>query len=116
MSNEQARNRKRDIQIHFMVNGQEQAQIREKMELAGVGNTGAHLRKMAIDGYIIRLDLSDVRGLVSLLRRCSNNLNQYTKKAHETNSIYAADMEHLSQMLSEIWTAARKILTTLSKL
>ena len=116
MSRERARNRKRDIQIHFMVSGQEQDQIREKMELAGVGNTGAYLRKMAIDGYVVRLDLSDVRELVSLLRRCSNNLNQYTKKAHETNSIYVADVEHLSQILREIWAAARKILTALSKL
>ena len=116
LSNERARNRKRNIQIHFMVSGQEREQIRCKMELAGVGNTGAYLRKMAIDGYIVRLDLSDVRELVSLLRRCSNNLNQYTKKAHETGSIYAADVEHLSQMLSEIWAAVRKILATLSKL
>lgn len=116
MSRSITANRKRNIQIHFMVNGQEQAQIREKMELAGVGNTGAYLRKMAIDGYIVRLDLSDVQELVSLLRRCSNNLNQYTKKAHETDSIYAADVEHLSQMLREIWTAVRKILAALSKL
>jgi len=47
-------------------------------------NMGAYLRKMAIDGYVVRLDLNDVTQMVSLLRRSSNNLNQYAKRAHQT--------------------------------
>lgn len=60
---------------------------------------GAYLRKMAIDGYVVRLDLSDITELVSLLRRSSNNLNQYTKRAHETGSIYSTNIEDLLQKL-----------------
>ncbi|MEG1524267.1 MAG: plasmid mobilization relaxosome protein MobC [Clostridia bacterium] len=99
-----------------MVNELERKQIRLKMAQLGTVNMGAYLRKMAIDGCVINLDLSDVKELVSLLRRCSNNLNQYTKRAHETSSIYAADIEDLSHMLDGIWTEARKILATLAKL
>ena len=92
-------NRRRNIQLHFMVNAQESEQIRQKMALYETTNMGAFLRKMAIDGYVIKLDLSDAKELISLLRRCSNNLNQYTKRAHETGSVYAADIEHLSHQL-----------------
>lgn len=109
-------NRRRNIQLHFMVNEREKEQIRQKMALYGTSNMGAFLRKMAIDGYVIKLDLSDVKELVSLLRRCSNNLNQYTKRVHETGSIYAADIEHLSQQLDGIWATARNILAALGKL
>ncbi len=108
-------NRTRSIQLHFMVNEREREQIRQKMAQLGTINMGAYLRKMAIDGYAIHLDLSDVRELVSLLRRCSNNLNQYTKRAHETGSIYAADIEDLSRKLDGIWSEARKILIALAK-
>lgn len=110
------KNRLRNIQLHFMVNEQEKELIQQKMEQHGIKNMGAFLRKMAIDGYVVNLDLSDVRELVSLLRRCSNNLNQYTKRAHETGSIYAADVEDLSRQLDGLWDAARKILASLGKL
>ena len=46
-------------------------------------NMGAYLRKMAMDGYCIRLDLGDLKKVVSLMRYASNNLNQYAKKAHD---------------------------------
>ncbi len=55
----------------------------------GITSSGAYFRKVGIDGYFISLDLTEVRVLVSLLRYCSNNLNQYAKKANETGSIYA---------------------------
>lgn len=110
------KSRKRSIQLHFMVNEQENEQIRQKMALHGISNMGAFLRKMSIDGYVINLDLPEMKEMISLLRRCSNNLNQYAKRAHETGSIYAADIEDLSQQLSGLWGVARNILTALGKL
>ena len=68
---------KRDKRIHFLVSKEEEEQIQARMELIGVKNRNAYLRKMALNGYCINLDLRDVKELVSLLRRCSNNLNQY---------------------------------------
>ena len=70
----------------------------------------------ALYGYCIRLDLQDVKALVSLLRICSNNLNQYAKRANETGSIYHADIEDLQKRLEEIWTDMREVLVRLSSI
>ena len=107
-------NRKRGAQLHFMVTEREKALIQEKMDKMGTRNMGAYLRKMAIDGYVVRLDLSGVGELDSLLRRCSTNLNQLTRRAHETGSIYEADIEDLRQNYDRLWDMAGKILTELS--
>ena len=90
---------KRDQDVHFLASKEEVERIHEKMDELGIRSMGAYLRKMALDGYCIRLDLQDVKALVSLLRICSNNLNQYAKRANETGSIYEADINDL-QVLS----------------
>ena len=72
--------RKRDIQLKFRVTPQEREMIETKMAQFGTTNMAAYLRKMAIDGYVVKLDLPELRELVSLLRYSSNNLNQLTTK------------------------------------
>lgn len=109
-------NRKRDIHFHFCVSGEEAALIRGRMAELGVTSMGAYFRKMAIDGYHINIDLSDVRALVSLLRRCSNNLNQIAKRANETRNIYEADIEDLRRQYDTLWDAANGILSGLAKI
>ena len=74
--------RKRDIQLKFRVTPQEREMIETKMAQFGTTNMAAYLRKMAIDGYVVKLDLPKLRELVSLLRYSSNNLNQFTRRAH----------------------------------
>lgn len=91
---------KRDQDVHFLASKEEVERIHEKMDELGIRSMGAYLRKMALDGYCIRLDLQDVKALVSLLRICSNNLNQYAKRANETGSIYRADIEDYRDLLS----------------
>ena len=76
----------------------------------------AYLRKMALDGYVVRLELPELREMVSLLRRSSNNLNQLTRKVHETGRIYDADLEDISQRQEQLWDGVKEILTRLSKL
>ena len=90
------------------------ALIEEKMRQLGTKNMGAYIRKMAIDGYVVRLDLTDISELVSLLRRSSNNLNQYAKRAHETGRIYEADIEDIQSSLKSVWEKADQIMTRLS--
>lgn len=107
-------NRKRQIPIIIMVKEREKAQIEEKMRQLGTKNMGAYIRKMAIDGYVVRLDLSDISELVLLLRRSSNNLNQYAKRAHETGRIYEADIEDIQSSLKSVWEKADQIMTRLS--
>ena len=107
---------KRDKRIHFLVSKEEEDQIRERMELIGVKNRNAYLRKMALDGYCINLDLQDVKALVSLLRICSNNLNQYARRANETGSIYEADIKELQERLDEIWEDMKEVLVHLASI
>ena len=102
------------IRIYTKVTPAELVQIKEKMSEVDIRNRSAYLRKMALDGYCVNLDFSDIRELVSLLRRCSNNLNQYAKKANETGSIYAEDIRDLKTRLDEIWEGAKEILARLA--
>ena len=76
----------------------------------------AYLRKMALDGYVVRLELPELREMVSLLRRSSNNLNQLTRRVHETGRIYDADLEDLRQGQEKLWEAAEHILSALAAL
>ena len=109
-------NEKRNVQLHVLASEKEVSLIKERMSLIGVSNLSAYLRKVAIDGYIINLDLKEVRELIRLLRICSNNLNQYTRKANETGSVYAADIEELRLRLDKVWDATEKMLSSLSDL
>jgi len=107
---------KRDKRIHFLVSKEEEEQIQARMELIGVKNRNAYLRKMALNGYCINLDLRDVKELVSLLRRCSNNLNQYAKRANEIGSIYQDDIKDVQERLDEVWETAKEMLVHLSSI
>ena len=108
--------RKRDIQLKFRVTPQEREMIETKMAQFGTTNMAAYLRKMAIDGYVVKLDLPELRELVSLLRYSSNNLNQLTKRVHESGRIYDADLEDIQLNQERLWSATQEILDKLSKL
>ena len=108
--------RKRDVQLNFRVSPEELALIEQKMAQLGTKNREAYLRKMALDGYVVRLDLPELKELVSLLRRSSNNLNQLTRRVHETGRIYDADLEDISQRQEALWDGVHRILTQLAKL
>lgn len=86
------------------------------MAQLGTTNFSAYIRKMAIDGYAVRLELPELKEMVSLLRYSSNNLNQLTRRVHETGRIYDADLEDISQGHERLWDAARDILAALAKL
>ena len=77
---------------------------------------GAYLRKMALDGYCIRLDLQELSRMAYLLQMCSNNLNQYAKRANESGRIYQTDMEDLRARLDELIGLAKQILAKLAAL
>ena len=108
--------RTRNVPVLFWVSPQEMELIRQKMAQFGTDNLSAYLRKMAIDGYVLQLDLPELKELVSLLRRSSNNLNQLTRRVHETGRFYDADLEDLRQGYERLWSAAGHVLSQLSKL
>ena len=108
------KNRKRQIPILFWVSEEEREQIEQKMTQLGTGNMSAYLRKIAIDGYVVNLDLPELREITALLRRSSANLNQLTKRVHETNRIYDADIESLRAEYDKLLDAASIILFKLA--
>lgn len=102
--------KKRNVRIEFVVSEQEMELIQERMAELGITNLSAYLRKMAVDGYMIHLDMSGIQEMTRLLRICSNNLNQYTRKANETGNVYAADVEDLHTRLNDLWSGMEKLL------
>ena len=109
-------NRTRSEHFHFWATEEEAALIRERMAVAGVTGFGAFARKMLINGYHVNIDLTDVREMVRLLRNATNNINQIAKRANETRSIYADDLEDLRWQYDSLWGAANKILAGLAKI
>ncbi len=105
--------RKRTVQLHFMVTEHERELIRQKMAQLGTNNLGVYLRKMAVDGYIVKLDLPELSELFSLLRRTSNNINQVARRVHETGNIYDTDLEDILQKQKELWDGVNEILSCL---
>lgn len=105
---------KRDQNMIIRLSSSELERIRLKMSEVEVVSLSSYIRKMALDGYCVKLDLQDVKEMVSLLRRCSNNLNQYAKRANETGNIYAEDIKDMQNRLEEIWMMAKEIMARLS--
>ena len=107
---------RRDQQLHFRVSKPELERIRNKTEATGILSIGSYLRKMALDGYCLHLDLPQLRRMAYLLQMCSNNLNQYAKVANENGQIYTADLEDLRARLDELISVSKQILAKLTEL
>lgn len=107
-------NRNRPIQVKFRVTPEERKLIDKRMLQAGTMNMAAYLRKMAIDGYVVKLELPELRDLISLLRRTSNNFNQIAKRVNATNRIYADDIHEMKTLLEQLWQMNNKVLEKLA--
>ena len=90
--------------------------MQQKLAQIGTNNLSAYLRKIAIDGCIIELELPELRDMVSLLRRSSNNLNQIARRVNETGRFYPADMEDMLAKQEQLWQAANEIITRLASI
>lgn len=105
---------RRSIPLQFYVSEEEKQLIQEKMELLGTDCLSAYLRKMAIDGQIIWIDLPELKELVSLLRYTSNNVNQLARRVNSGGRVYGNDLSEIRQSLDSLWLKADEILKTLS--
>ena len=108
--------RKREITLKVRVNEKELEQIKNNMAEIGTINREAYLRKIAIDGYLIKLDIPELKDLISLLRRTSNNINQIAKRVNETGRVYSDDLEEISRKQEELWSNTKKIIDMLSRM
>ena len=102
-------NRNRPIQVKFRVTPEERSLIDKRMAQAGVMNMAAYLRKMAIDGYIIYTDTTDIKKMNKELHAIGLNINQIAKRVNSTSSVYREDIDELRERLQEIWHIQRTI-------
>jgi hypothetical protein len=77
----------------------------------GTGCFSVYARKMLIDGYVIRLDYSDVKVLTAELQKIGTNINQIARRVNTTGTLYAQDMEDIKGAMAEIWQLQRSILS-----
>lgn len=103
-------NRKRNVQIIVRVTEDERALIEEKMEQIPTINLSAYARKMLIDGYIIVLDLQEIKTRTTQLQKIGVNVNQIAKRINETGRIYADDMDEIKRLMEEVWRLERRLL------
>ncbi len=106
-------NRKRNIQIKFNVTEEERELIRKKMAQIPTQRIGAYMRKMAIDGFIIYTDMSDIKAFTKELQAIGKNVNQIAKRVNSTSCIYETDIAEIKERLDEIWQLQRRILLSL---
>ena len=97
------KNEGRTVGLYTKVSPEEKEVIDQKMALLGTSNLRGYLRKMAVDGYIVQLNMECVKELVRLLRSISSNVNQITRRCNETRNLYAQDVEDLRQGYDRVW-------------
>lgn len=99
--------RKRTVQIKFRVTEAERELIQKKMEQIPTKNLAAYMRKMAIDGYVIQVDYSEIKAMTAEIQKIGVNVNQIAKRINATGSVYEQDIAEIKGALAEIWRLQR---------
>ena len=108
--------RKRDKQLKIWVSQEELDMIYEKMADFGTRHMGAFIRKLVIDGYVIKLEIPELKEIIRLLGPIGNNVNQMARKLNASGSIYREDIAEVNAKLDSIYKQLEKILKRLSKI
>ena len=86
------------------------------MKESSISNMSAYIRKMAISGMIVKLNISEITELVSLLRRYSNNINQIAKRVNATGTVFSNEIAEITESQNDIYRLLNEVLKKLSKL
>ena len=109
-------NMRRSIKLSVRLSEQEQEILKSRMALAGTTNQEAFIRKMALDGALVRLDVPELKEMISLLRYSGNNINQLTKQLHSSGRVYDTDLEDIIKNQETLIDLANTIIMKLSSL
>ena len=109
-------NLKRAINMGFRVTPEEQAQIIARMKEANIGSVRAYLLKMALNGMILKLDLSQINECSGLLRNISNNVNQLAKRVNGGGHAAISELVDVQTKLDEVWQQQEKLIRSLTKI
>ncbi|WP_295766192.1 plasmid mobilization protein [uncultured Oscillibacter sp.] len=107
--------RRRNIPLYVWLSPEEQQAIKDRMEQTGIHNMSAYVRKMALNGYVLQVDLSPVRELVSLQRRCANNLNQAALHVNTYGGLYPNELQALQKDYADLWGPLSELLEKLAQ-
>jgi hypothetical protein len=107
-------NRVRKVQLNFRVTEREKELIETRMQEIGTINREAYLRKIAIDGMLVKLEVPELKEIVSLMRRTSNNVNQIARRLNETGRIYEVDITDVQAQQERLWGVLSSLLTKIS--
>ena len=107
-------NRVRKVQLNFRVTEREKQLIEERMQEIGTTNREAYLRKIAIDGMLVKLEVPDLKEIVSLMRRTSNNVNQIARRLNENGRIYEVDITDVQNQQEQLWDMLNSLITKIS--
>ena len=109
-------NRVRKVQLNFRVTEQEKQLIEDRMQEIGTTNREAYLRKIAIDGMLVKLEVPELKEIVSLMRRTSNNVNQIARRLNENGRIYEVDITDVQNQQEQLWDMLNSLITKISEI
>ena len=109
-------NRVRKVQLNFRVTEREKQLIEERMQEIGTTNREAYLRKIAIDGMLVKLEVPELKEIVSLMRRTSNNVNQIARRLNENGRIYEVDITDVQNQQEQLWDMLNSLITKISEI
>ena len=95
--------RARQLKQEFYISESESELLDKKMAEAGILNRSAYLRKMALDGFIIRQEYGVLKGVTNELSRIGNNLNQMAKIANTYHDINLSELKTIEGDIQKIW-------------
>ena len=107
-------NRVRKVQLNFRVTEREKQLIEDRMQEIGTTNREAYLRKIAIDGMLVKLEVPELKEIVSLMRRTSNNVNQIARRLNENGRIYEVDITDIQNQQEQLWDMLNSLITKIS--
>ena len=108
--------RERSVSRLLRLTPQENALLEQKIQQSGIKNREAFMRKMLLEGYVLSLELPELKEILRLTRYTSNNVNQLARHAHETGRYYIEDIEQMVRNQEAIQDALKEVLNRLAAL
>lgn len=105
----------RSTSVCIWLSPDELTAIRNRMAEVGIRNLSAYMRKMALNGYVLHVDLSPVKELISLQRHCANNLNQIAVRVNTYGGIYPDEIKALQKDYEVLWEPLSDLIQKLSE-
>ena len=109
-------NRKRSVRVKTYLTEEELQMVHKRMAQMGTTNREAYMRKMAIDGYVVRLELPELKEYVALQRVYSKRFNEIAKRVNETGRLYPEDVTEMKEMVDKLKEQMNLVLAEVNKL